>query len=91
MGAKANDTKKESVYIKMNNYGWSITYSGFLVDTRGERGLSTADQNIHSSFELISESVHKSWKLSSTANEFGLKMNELYIFVCEKVCLIEDR
>ncbi len=66
-----------------------FTYSGFLVYTRRERGLSTADQNIHPPFELIPESVHESWNCSSTANEFGLKMKELYIVVHEKVCFFE--
>ncbi len=47
------------------------------------------DQNIHPPFELISESVHESWNRSSTADEFGLKMKELYIEVRDKVCLIE--
>ena len=67
-----------------------FTYSGFLVYTRGETGLSAADQNIHPPFELISESVHESWNHSSTAHEFGLKMKELYIEVRDKVCLIEQ-
>ena len=66
-----------------------FTYSGFLVYTRGERGLSAMDQNIHPPFELISESVHESWNCSSTADEFGLKMKELYIVVHEKACFIE--
>ena len=66
-----------------------FTYSGFLVYTRGERGLSAVDQNIHPPFELISESVHESWKCSSTATEFRLKMKELYIEILDKVCLIE--
>ena len=66
-----------------------FTYSGFLVYTRGETGLSAADQNIHPPFELISESVRESWNGSSTTDEFGLKMKELYIEVHDKVCLIE--
>ena len=66
-----------------------FTYSGFLVNTIGETRLSAADQNIHPPFELISESVHESWNGSSTADEFGLKMKELYIEVRDKVCLIE--
>ena len=66
-----------------------FTYSGFLVYTRGERGLSGTDQNIHPPFELISESVRESWNCSSTADEFGLKMKEFYIDVHDKVCFIE--
>ncbi len=66
-----------------------FTYSGFLVYTRGERGLSTADQNIHPPLELISETLHESWNHSSTADEFGLKMKELYIVVIGKECFIE--
>ena len=66
-----------------------FTYSGFLVYTRGERRLSTVNQNIHPPFDFISESVCESWNCSSTADEFGLKMKELYIFVHEKVCFIE--
>ena len=60
-GAKANDTEKESVHIKKSiMVGKLCTYSGFLVYTRGETGLSAADQNIHPPFELISESVCES-------------------------------
>ena len=88
-GAKVNDTEKESVHIKKSIMVGQFTYSGFLVYTRGERGLSGTDQNIHPPFELISESVHESWNRSSTADEFGLKMKELYIEVRDKVCLIE--
>ncbi len=88
-GGKSKDTKKESVHIKKSIMVGQFTYSGFLVYTRGERGLSGTDQNIHPPFELISESVHESWNCSSTANEFGLKMKELYIEVRDKVCLIK--
>ena len=63
-------------------------YSGFLVYTRVERGLSTLDQNIQPPFEFVSESVHESWNHSSTADEFSLKMKELFIVVHEKVCTI---
>jgi hypothetical protein len=66
-----------------------FTYSGFLVYTRGERGLSTVDKNIQPPFEFVSESVRESWNCSSTADEFGLKMKELFIVVREKVCFIE--
>ena len=66
-----------------------FTYSGFRVYTRGERGLSAADQNIHPPFKIISESVRESWNCSSTADEFGLKRKELDIVVCDKVCFIE--
>ena len=88
-GAKANDTEKESVHIKKSIMVGQFTYSGFLVYTRGEAGLSATVQNIHPPFELISESVRDSWNGSSTADEFGLKMKELYIEVHDKVCLIE--
>ena len=88
-GAKANETEKESVHIKKSIMVGQFTYSGFLVYTRGERGLSAVDQNIHPPFELISESVHESCYCSSTADEFGLKMKELNIEVRDKVCLIE--
>ena len=43
-GAKANDTEKESFHIKKSIMVGQFTYSGFLVYTRGERGLSAADQ-----------------------------------------------
>ena len=66
-----------------------FTYSAFLVYTRGERGISATDQNIHPLFELISESVCESGNRFCTANEFGLKMKELFIVVHEKVCFIE--
>ncbi len=89
MGAKANDNDKESVHIKKSIMVGQFTYSGFLVYTRGERGLSAADKNIHPPFELISESVCESWNRYSTPNEFGLKMKDLYIEVRDKVCLIE--
>ena len=59
-GARANDTEKESVHIKKSIMVGQFTYSGFLVYTRGESGLSGTDQNIHPPFELISESVHES-------------------------------
>ncbi len=88
-GAKTNDTEKESVHIIKSNMVGQFTYSWFLVYTRGERGLSAVDQNIHPPFELISESGHESWNRSSTANEIGLKMKELYIVVHDKVCLID--
>ena len=88
-GGKANDTEKESVHIKKSIMVGQFTYSGFLVYTREERGLSTVDKNIQPLFEFVSESVHESWNCSSTADEFGLKMKELYIEVHDKVCLIE--
>ena len=92
MGGKAYDTEKESVHIKKSIMVGQFTYSGFLVYTRGERELSGTDQNIHPPFELISELVCESWNHSSTADEFGLKMKELYIEVHDKVCLrLKDR
>ena len=86
---EANYTEKESVHIKKSIMVGQFAYSGFLVNTRGERGLSTVDQNIHKPLEFISESVHESCNCSSTADEFGLKMKELFIVVHEKVCFIE--
>ena len=72
-GARANDTEKESAHIKKSIMVGQFTYSGFLVYTREDRGLSAVDQNIHPPFELISESVRESWNCSSTANEFDSK------------------
>lgn len=88
-GGKANDTAKESVHIKKSIMVGQFTYSGFLVYTRGERGLSTVDQNIQPPFEFVSESVRESWNHSSTADEFSLKMKELFIVAREKVYTIE--
>ena len=59
-GAKANDTEKESVHIKKSIMVGQFTYSGFLVYTRGESGISAVDQNTHRLFEFISESVRES-------------------------------
>ena len=88
--AKANDTEKESVHIKKSIMVGQFTCSVFLVYSRGERGLSGTDQNIHPPFELISDSVHGSWNYSSTADQFGLKMKELYIEVHDKVCTANE-
>ena len=81
---------RKSLFISKNQL-WLVNLHilGSLCTLDGETGLSAADQNIHPPFELISESVRESWNGSSTANEFGLKMKELYIEVHDKVCLIE--
>ena len=73
------------------NQSWLVNLHilGSLCTLKGKEGYQVPSQNIHPPFELISESVRESWNGSSTADEFGLKMKELYIEVHDKVCLIE--
>ncbi len=76
---------RKSLFTSKNNYGWSIFIFWVPCVHKRREGLSTVDQIFTHCLGLyLSQFVSPGITLA-----LPMKMKELYIVVCEKVCFIE--